>query len=142
MKFNPANEVSYRARLAARYLEEAEDALRRRDYRGAVASSQLSTENSAKAVIALFSIPSWSHDPSHELLEVLHMLPENMRRLAEELAEIARQLAPEHGRTTYGEPVKRLTPWDIYDEESASEALSKATRAQEIMNMILSKMRT
>ncbi|MEM3651016.1 MAG: HEPN domain-containing protein [Candidatus Jordarchaeaceae archaeon] len=109
MKFNPANEVSYRAKLAARYLEEAKDAFRRRDYRGAVASSQLSTENSAEGVIALFSIPSWSHDPSHELLEVLHMLPENMRKLAEELAKIVRQLAPEHGRTTYGEPMKRHT---------------------------------
>lgn len=31
---------------------------------------------------------------------------------------------------------------DLYDEESASEALSKAIRVQEIMNVILSKTRT
>lgn len=140
MRFNPAGEVSYRVKLATRYLEEAEEAFRRRDYRGAVASSQLSAESSAKAVIALFRVPSWSHDPSHELLEVLGMLPADLRKPAEELAEIARQLAPEHGRATYGEPLRGLTPWDIYDEESASEALSKAKKAQEIMNMLLSRM--
>jgi len=137
LRFNPRNESSYRAKLAARYLMEAEEAFKRKDYRNTVASSQLSAENSAKAIIALFRIPSWSHDPSHELLDVLPTLPSDLRKLAEELADIAKRLAPEHGRATYGEPLRGLTPWDIYDEESASEALSKARRAREIMETIL-----
>lgn len=140
MRFNPRNESSYRAKLATRYLAEAEEAFNRGNYRGVVASSQLSAENSAKAVIALFRMPSWSHDPSYELLEVSSMLSSDLRKLAEELAEITRQLAPEHGRATYGEPLRGLTPWDIYDEESASEALSKARRAKEIMKVILGKL--
>lgn len=85
----------------------------------------------------MFRIPSWSHDASHELLDVLLMLPPDLRELAEELADIARRLAPEHGRATYGEPLRGLTPWDIYDEESAFEALSKARTAREIMETIL-----
>ena len=67
MKINPLGEVSYRLKLAVHYLKDAEDAYRRGDYRGTVASSQLSTENAAKAVIAFFRIPSWSHDPAPEL---------------------------------------------------------------------------
>nr|MDO8062830.1 HEPN domain-containing protein [Candidatus Freyrarchaeum guaymaensis] len=140
MRFNPAGEVSYRAKLATRYLKEAEDAFRRRDYRGTVASSQLSAENSAKAIVALFRVPSWSHDPSHELLEVIHEMPAELRGLAEELAEIARRLAPEHGRATYGEPLRGLTPWEIYDERDALAALSKASRAREIMDTMLGKL--
>ena len=140
MRFNPRNESSYKAKLAVRYLEEAEEAFKRRNYREVVASSQLSAENSAKAVIALFRTPSWSHDPSYELLEVLSMLPSDLRKLAEELAEITRRLAPEHGRATYGEPLRGLTPWDIYDEENASEALLSARKAKEIVEIILGRL--
>ena len=32
------------------------------------------------------------------------------RELVEELADIAESLAPEHGRATYGEPLRGLTP--------------------------------
>ena len=67
MRINPRHEVLYRLELAERYLKEAEEAYKRKDYRSTVASSQLSVENSAKAVIAFFRVPSWSHDPSHEL---------------------------------------------------------------------------
>jgi len=140
LRFDPRKEVSYRSKLAVRYLAEAEEAFKRGDYRGTVASSQLSVENSAKAVIAFFRTPSWSHDPSYELLDISPLLPSDLRNLAEELAEIAGKLAPEHGRSTYGEPLRGLTPWDIYDKESAAEALSKARRAEEIMVLILEKL--
>ena len=128
MKLNPQSEVQYKVELATRYLKEAEEAIKRKDYRNTVASSQLCAENAAKAIIALYRIPSWSHDPSHELLEITPNLKPKLRKLAEELAEIARKLAPEHGRTTYGEPAKGLTPWDIYSEEDALEALTMARK--------------
>lgn len=140
MKLNPQSEVQYRVELATRYLKEAEDAIERRDYRSTVASSQLCAENAAKAIITLYRIPSWSHDPSHELLEVIRHLRPELRRLAEELAEIARKLAPEHGRATYGEPTRGLTPWDIYGEEDALEALSMARRALKLMKTILKEL--
>ena len=90
MKFNPQSEVRYRVELASRYLKEAEEAAQRRDHRSAVASSQLCAENAAKAVIALYRIPSWSHDPSHELLSILSNIPSHVRKLTEEVAVIAR----------------------------------------------------
>ena len=81
LKFNPQSEVRYRVELASRYLKEAKEAAQRRDHRSAVASSQLCAENAAKAVIALYRIPSWSHDLSHELLEVIQNLRPEWRRI-------------------------------------------------------------
>ena len=141
MKLNPQKEVRYRVELAKRYLREAEEAIKRKDYRNTVASSQLCVENAAKAIIALYRIPSWSHDPSHELLEITPQLKPELRKLAKELAEIARKLAPEHGRAAYGEPTRGLTPWDIYGEEDALEALSMARRAWKIMKTILEELK-
>lgn len=96
-----------------------------------VASSQLCAENAAKAVIAFFRIPSWSHDPSPELIDLLGYFPSNVGKLVEELTNIVRSLAVEHGRTTYGEPLRGLTPWDIYTSTDAEKALSMANRALE-----------
>lgn len=72
LKFNPLNEVRYRIKLAQQYLKDAEEAFKRNDWRTVVASSQLCAESAAKAVIAFFKIPSWSHDPSPELIDILN----------------------------------------------------------------------
>jgi len=140
MKLNPLRHVLYRLRLAERYLKDAEASLRRKDYRAAVASSQLSAENSAKAVIAFFRIPSWSHDPSPELRELLKEFPIKVRNSAEKLADIVEALAPEHGRATYGEPLMGLTPWDIYKEEDANTALKRAEKALRYSRTILEEL--
>lgn len=141
MTLNPINEVKYRLKLAKQYFRDAREAYSRRDYRGTVMSSQLSAENAAKAVIAVFRIPSWSHDPSLELLELIDQLPETVRKNAVDLANIAKTLAPEHGRATYGEPLRGLTPWDIYGEEDARKALKMAEKAFRITQNILRELR-
>jgi len=78
-KLNPESEVDYRVKLAERYLIDAEDSYKRGDFRGTVALSQLAAGNVAKAVIAVYRILSWSRDPSHELRELLELMPENLR---------------------------------------------------------------
>lgn len=134
---DPLDEVKYRYRLAINYLKEANDAFSRSDWRGTVASAQLSTENAAKAIIAVYKIPSWSHDPSDELESITSNLPGNLIELVKELAIIVKRLAPEHGRSTYGEPEHGLTPWDIYSKHDAEASLSMAKRAVDIMRAIL-----
>ncbi|MEM2739513.1 MAG: HEPN domain-containing protein [Candidatus Bathyarchaeia archaeon] len=141
MKLNPWGEVAYRLKLVNRYLEEAEEAYKRRDFRMTVAASQLCVENAAKTVIAIYRIPSWSHDPSLELREIARQLPEDVRDLAYMLADAAYRLASEHGRATYGEPLRGLTPWDIYSEKDALEALNTARNAYNYMDMILRRMK-
>jgi len=93
LKFNPLSEVEYRARLAERYLADAEGAFERGDLRGTVASPQLAAENAAKAVVAVYRVPSWSHDPSHELREAAAQMLPSLKPLAEELASVAELLA-------------------------------------------------
>ena len=141
MIIDPINEVKYRFRLAERYLEEAKRAYRRGDYREAVSCSQLAAENSAKSIVALFRVPSWSHDPSDELLSLVGELPESVSRMAAEIAGIARSLASEHGRAVYGEPSRGLTPWEIYRKEDAKKALEQAKRAFENSSRILSELK-
>ncbi|MBS7634639.1 HEPN domain-containing protein [Candidatus Bathyarchaeota archaeon] len=125
---DPSNEVKYKLKLAERYLMEACRSYRRRDYGEIISYSQLSAENSAEAIIAVFRIPSWSNDPSGELLDIAKNLPENIRGNAIEVAESARTLAPEHGRSVYGELLRGLTPWDIYNKEDAEKALKLAEK--------------
>lgn len=129
--------MEYRAQLAREYLEDAESRLRSDDYKGCVQYSQLASENAAKAVIATRRTPSWAHDPSAELLEVAKELAPKLAEKASRLAEISSLLAPEHGRTTYGEPERFLTPKMLYNLEWANHAITIAREAIEIMNEIL-----
>lgn len=75
MKFNPLSEVNYRKKLARNFLKEAKQRFSKKDYRGTVESAQLATENAEKTIIATYRIPSWSHDPSAELMELLNKFP-------------------------------------------------------------------
>jgi len=137
IKHDPMEEVKYRARLAKGYLDSATRLFQLNDWRGVVANAQLAAENAAKAIISLFREPSWSHDPSLELSEIKSNLPTEYHELIDELAMIAHRLAPEHARSTYGEPSLGLTPWDIYKEADARKALDMAKRSIKIMEKLI-----
>jgi HEPN domain-containing protein len=136
-ELNPGEEVMYRLALAREHLERARKRLRVEDWAGVVEAAQLSAENAAKAVIAHFHVPSWSHDPSRELQELVTQLPPTLVGAALKLATIVRELAPEHGVATYGVPQERLTPAQLYTREKASNALKLAEDALEKATMIL-----
>ncbi len=129
--------MEYRAQLAREYLQDAEDRLRSNDFKGCVQYSQLAAENAAKAIIAKRRTPSWGHDPSPELLEIAKELESEQEANATRLAEISLQLAPEHGRTTYGEPERFVTPRMLYDLQAADRAHALAREAVAIMNQII-----
>ncbi|MGQ9513823.1 MAG: HEPN domain-containing protein [Thermoproteota archaeon] len=132
--------MRFRIKLAQHYLNDAEEAFNRSDCRMVVSSSQLCAEDAAKAVIAFFKIPSWSHDPSSELIDIRKKIPFNTERLLEELANMVRSLAPEHGRSSYGEPERGLTPWDIYSVADAERALGMARKSLENASKILKEL--
>jgi len=136
-ELNPGEEVMYRLALAREHLERARKRLRVEDWAGVVEAAQLSAENAAKAVIAHFHVPSWSHDPSRELQEIVTQLPPALIGAALKLATIVRELAPEHGISTYGVPQERLTPAQLYTREKAYNALKLAEDALEKATLIL-----
>ncbi|MEM3516614.1 MAG: HEPN domain-containing protein [Candidatus Bathyarchaeia archaeon] len=140
MSFNPLSEVKYRYRLAIENLERAKKLLPLRDWVGVVASSQLAIENFAKAVIAIFEVPTWSHDPSNQLNDLINRLSNDITDNARKLANLAKEFAPEHGRSTYGEPTAGLLPSDIYMENHALNALEKAKEAEEIVKKIFNQL--
>jgi len=130
-------EAEYRLSLARSNLNDSKKFADDRLFHWAVLSAQLSVENSAKAVISCFRIPSWLHDPSAELRGLIE---EQRRGISDRvgggaiedlwrLADAARELAPEHGRATYGIVDRRLMPAEIYAEAEARRALSLAEDA-------------
>ena len=128
---NSREEAEYRLELAKGFLERARRSLERGDLSECVSNSQLSVENAAKAVISCIRIPSWTHDPSEELRQIaeLQEVRQMGREVQEELdrvAEAAHRLAPEHGRSSYGDRARRIPPWQLYSREDASEALRAA----------------
>lgn len=140
MSFNPLSEVKYRYRLAVEHLERAEKLSSLRDWVGTVSASQMAVENFAKTMIALFEIPTWSHDPSNQLSNLFEKFPSDALNDVKELASLARELAPEHGRTAYGEPGVGLVPSDIYREGHALNALEKGRKAREIVEKALNRL--
>lgn len=134
--FDPKDESNYRRILAEEYLKYAIQSFKRGDYPTSVHQAQLSAENAAKAIISLFETPTWSHNPAPQLKGLTSRLP-NKEALLQKLAEIVEDLAPEHARSTYGEPKLMKTPWEIYTKEEAKQILEKAEKALQIMKKIL-----
>ncbi len=137
MSIDPVEEAHYRFRLAIQHFNRAKRLYELNDWVGTVQFSQLAIENFAKTLIALFEIPTWSHDPSNQLLKLLNKFPSKATNYIRELIEIVRDVAPEHGRSTYGEPSKGLTPNDIYTNNIAKEIFEKACRAKTIVKKVL-----
>ena len=140
MSLNPLNEVKYRYRLAMEHLERAERLFSLKDWVGVVSASQLAIENFAKAIIAIFEIPTWSHDPSNRLNDLVEKFPDDVINNVKELAILAREIAPEHGRSTYGEPITGLMPSDIYKESHALNALEECRKAKKIAEKVLEQL--
>ena len=128
---NSKEEALRGTRIAERHFNEAEEALKREDYPEVVGHAQLCVENSAKAIIACFRIPSWSHDPSGELKESISALELSSEEKAKlgRVAEYAHKLAPEHGKTDYG--TRNKLPEELYEKENADEALKMAEESIE-----------
>ncbi|MEM0017837.1 MAG: HEPN domain-containing protein [Candidatus Korarchaeum sp.] len=137
MTLNPLTEVRYRYRLAVEHLERAERLFSLKDWAGTVSTSQLAIENFAKAIIAVFEAPTWSHDPSNQLIGLIGRLPAEVADDVRELAALTREMAPEHGRSSYGEPTVGLLPSEIYGEDHASNALRRGKEARAITERVL-----
>ena len=72
--------------------------------------------------------------------ELLDSLPKEARGFSQELAVIARRPAPEHGGSTYGEPIRGVTPWNLYSRQDAYSTLNNAKEAFKHPNEILKRL--
>jgi hypothetical protein len=99
----------------------------------------MAIESFAKAVIAVFEVPTWSHHPSNQLNNLAEKFPSSLINDIKELAGLARDLAPEHDRF-YGELNVGLLPSEIYREYHASNAFKKGRKARETTEKVFNRL--
>lgn len=149
---NNVDEASRWLKDARACLRTSQDVIGRKDWRAAIQNAQLCIELSAKAVIAYFAEPEWTHnvrrqligildDQKEEMLEGLELeIIQRLYRLAEEVGETA----PWHGRSTYGE--ERDGVWtpavELCKRGKAKELLSVAERSLESASKFLKLIRS
>ena len=127
-----SDEARYRLRLAEGFMEEAGQDVALQRWRSCVDNSQLATENAAKAVLALLGPVGRTHDPATQLRQALERgeCPDSTRGNIERLAECAELLGSDvHIQSDYGDEAVGQTPWELFDESAARQALSLAGEA-------------
>jgi HEPN domain-containing protein len=111
-------------------------------WRSCVDNSQLSTENAAKAVLALLGPVGRTHNPSLLLREALAEgeFPPEFSPQVERLAECAELLGPDiHVQSDYGDEAGGRTPWELFDQDTARQALDLAEEVAELSQQLLTR---
>jgi HEPN domain-containing protein len=140
---NSQNDVSYRKKLAEGFLNEATQDFDLQRFRSCVDNSQLSIENSVKAVLAYFGPVPWTHSLSANLTELINTqeFEDEIKTLIEELRDLSLSYGlREHFLTDYGDEEQRLSPWEIFSLEEAKLALETAKMCFTLLNEILVKL--
>ncbi|CAA9462776.1 MAG: hypothetical protein AVDCRST_MAG58-2942 [uncultured Rubrobacteraceae bacterium] len=135
-------QAAYRLELARGFLEEARQDKVLERWRSAVDGAQLAVENAGKAALALAGQIGRTHNPATQLRRLIgeeRFDPAYSEKL-ERLAELAELLGPDiHVQTDYGDEVEGRTPWELFDEADAGQALVVAEEAVSLANQLISK---
>ncbi len=133
-------EARFRLRLTEGFLREARQDLALQRWRSCVDNSQLATENAAKCALALLGPVGRTHNPAVLLRRALARdeYPVSVAEKVKELAECAELLGPDiHVQSDYGDEAAGQTPWELFDEAAAQEALTLAATATQLVHEIL-----
>lgn len=128
------NLAVFRIRLAQGFLKEDEEDYKLRRWRSCISNSQLSVENALKAIISLYEPVPKTHNPAKVLIELLSrgIVPEQVKTTIQDILQKAANLSPHiHIQTDYGDEAQGLTPWELFSEDDAREALETARKVVE-----------
>lgn len=132
-------QVAYRLKLVRGFLDETRQDVTLQRWRSAVDNAQLSVENATKAVLALLGPVGRTHNPAVLLRQALDQgafAEENSERV-QQLAEQAELLGPAiHIQTDYGDEPGGRSPWELFGEDDARQALATAERAAQLAEEI------
>ena len=135
--------ITFRFRLALGFLEEAEQDAALGRWRACVAHAQLSVENALKAIIALFAPVPRTHTPTKILSTMLMKgdIPHQDQQDVQKIIGIAQTLDSNaiHAQTDYGDEFHGLTPWELFSEEDAQQALTIAQQVMEAATALIQK---
>lgn len=124
-----AEDARYRLQLAEGFLNEAQEDIRLTGWRSCVDNSQLAAENSAKAVLTLIGPVGRTHVAADLLRKAFQSgkFPSRVSSDVSRLIQLTDQLGWDvHMDSDYEDEVERRTPWELFDETSAQQALSTA----------------
>lgn len=130
-----SKEVAFRLALAEGFMREANEDMALKRWRSCVDNAQLPIENGGKAVLAMFGVAAKTHDPAHQLAAILHSqnLPPEVQEAIQVLLPVLLALgAAEHFLTDFGDERTYTLPWDLFTQESATEALSAAQQSHQL----------
>lgn len=125
-------DAEYRLRLAQGFLNEAQQDVELKRWRSTMDDAQLAVENAAKTALALMGPVGRTHNPAVQLRHALreNLFPEVHQGTVQRLAELAEIMGPDvHIRTDYGDEIEGRTPWELFDEADAHQALEMAKEA-------------
>lgn len=108
-------------------------------WRSSVDSSQLAVENAGKAVLALFGPVGRIHSPATQLRRLIGegRLETDVSELLNRLAELTELLGSDiHIQTDYGDEAGGRTPWELFGESDARQALTIAVEAVDLAEEI------
>jgi HEPN domain-containing protein len=130
----------YRFTVAQGFLQEARQDVTLQRWRSAVDNAQLAVENAAKT--ALVGPVGRTHNPAVQLRQLLEegVFPAEWQARVRQLAERAELLGPDvHIQTDYGDEVEGRTPWDIFQQTDARQALTLAEEAVALSKSMLAE---
>lgn len=138
----PGSEAEYRLNLAEGFLEEARQDLGLGRWRSCVDNSQLAVENAGKAALALLGPLGRTHNPAVLLRKALDegRFREDARAQVERITECARLLGPDiHAQSDYGDEAGWKTPWELFSEADARQALALADEAVRLARALVGR---
>ncbi|MEE9905433.1 hypothetical protein [Chlorobium sp.] len=126
------NDIAYRFLLAEGFLGEAEVDFSLKRWRACVSGSILCIENCGIAVLMLFGVSRSTHHPEKHLPQLLAE-----GTVSDEVALLIRELLPEleqhdsHEKmlAKYGREAGHQSPWEIFSENQAEDAISGARKS-------------
>jgi HEPN domain-containing protein len=135
-------DVRFRLRLSEGFLREAEEDLTLSRWRSCVDNAQLAVENAVKAVLARHGPVPKTHEVTRPLaaLQRLEELDAAVKEKLTALQELAERLSyEEHISSDYGEEASFQTPWELFDQADAEEAVQVARQALVLAREILQR---
>ncbi len=134
------DQAAYRFRVAEGFLLEARQDVGLGRWRSVMDNAQLSVENAAKAILALFGPIGRTHQPALFLRQALQNNPNQQMPVTkvERLAELAELLGSDiHIQTDYGDETSGHTPWELFNQTDAEAALAIAEEALKLSGEII-----
>ena len=105
-------------------------------------NAQLAVEHAAKVVLALVGPVGRTHNPAVQLRKTLldNVFGVPYHDLVRRLAELAEMMGHDvHVQTDYGDEMGGRTPWELFDETDACQAVAMAEEAISLARAIIQK---